>query len=284
MVHPGFVVAGVLGVVVTGVVIYSILKEEIDDFLQSLEHQKVPVGSGGHGNDDQQKQRSDHNDPTSSSSSGIYHGDYELRQRRLHHDMDVDDNEKELERTPLTERLQKIREAEANMAASQARLDEMERQMNQREAALLQSIREREERMERELEQSRERQRLLDQEMASYRQEPLARSMVGSSTPLANDPLIPSFGDDHDASSEVDSRANAILRHNLSSSHQENYNPFENPNLLLGAESSNFAIYGDEERSVTVGDEGSEVDWTEAEIGSVGSHDSYESWASPGSP
>ncbi|KAF9302270.1 hypothetical protein BGZ74_005585 [Mortierella antarctica] len=170
------------------------------------------------------------------------------------------------------------------MAASQARLDEMERQMNQREAALLQSIREREERMERELEQSRERQRLLDQEMASYRQEPLARSMVGSSTPLANDPLIPSFGDDHDASSEVDSRANAILRHNLSSSHQENYNPFENPNLLLGAESSNFAIHGDEERSVTVGDEGSEVDWTEAEIGSVGSHDSYESWASPGSP
>ncbi|KAG0339683.1 hypothetical protein BG000_001641 [Podila horticola] len=279
MVHPGLVVAGVFGVVVTGVVIYSILKEEIDDFLQSFDHQKVPVGAGGHENDDQQRQRSDYNDPNSSSSSGIYHGDYELRQRRPRHDEDEDDNEKELDRTPLAERLQKIREAEANMAASQARLDEMERHMNQREAALLQSIREREERMERELEQSRERQRLLDQEMASYRQEPLA-----SSTPLASEPLIPSFGDDSHqlASPEVDSRANAILRHNLSSNHQENYNPFENPDLLL---SSNSSTHGDEERSVTVGDEeGSEVDWTEAEIGSMGSHDSYESWASPGSP
>ncbi|KAG0092023.1 hypothetical protein BGZ92_011032 [Podila epicladia] len=171
------------------------------------------------------------------------------------------------------------------MAASQARLDEMERRMNQREAALLQSIREREERMEYELEQSRERQRLLDQKMASYRQEPLARSMAGSSAPLASEPLIPSCGDDHDASSEMESHANAFLRHNLSSNHQENYNPFENPDLLLRSESSNSSIHGNEERSVTVGnDEGSEVDWTEAEIGSVGSHDSYESWASPGSP
>ncbi|KAF9373985.1 hypothetical protein CPC16_001555, partial [Podila verticillata] len=211
-------------------------------------------------------------------------------QRRPRHDEDEDENEKDLDRTPLTERLHKIREAEANMAASQARLDEMERQMNQREAALMQSIREREERMERELEQSRERQRLLDQEMASYRQEPLARSMAGSATPLISEPLISSFCDDDDVhpstSTAVDSRANAILRHNLSSNHQQNYNPFENPGLLLRASSSNSSVQGDvEERSVTVGDEeGSEVDWTEAEIGSSGSHDSYESWASPGSP
>lgn len=96
MVHPGIVVAGVLGVVVTGVVIYSILKEEIDDFLQSFDHQKVPVGAGGHGEDERQ-QRSDYNDPTSSSSSGLYRGDYELRQRRPRHDEDEDDNEKELD-------------------------------------------------------------------------------------------------------------------------------------------------------------------------------------------
>lgn len=97
MVHPGIVVAGVLGVVVTGVVIYSILKEEIDDFLQSFEHQKVPVGAGGHGEDQQRQQRSDYNDPTSSSSSGLYHGDYELRQRRPRQDEDEDDNEKDLD-------------------------------------------------------------------------------------------------------------------------------------------------------------------------------------------
>jgi len=97
MVHPGIVVAGVLGVVVTGVVIYSILKEEIDDFLQSFEHQKVPVGAGGHGEDQQRQQRSDYNDPTFSSSSGLYHGDYELRQRRPRQDEDEDDNEKDLD-------------------------------------------------------------------------------------------------------------------------------------------------------------------------------------------
>ncbi|KAG0012627.1 hypothetical protein BGZ81_001466, partial [Podila clonocystis] len=97
MVHPGFVVFGVFGVVVTGVVIYSMLKEEIDDYLQSFDHQKVPVNSGEHGNDNHRRQRSDYSEPTSSSSSGIYHGDYELRQRRPRQDEDEDedDNEKE---------------------------------------------------------------------------------------------------------------------------------------------------------------------------------------------
>ncbi|KAF9140657.1 hypothetical protein BG015_001558 [Linnemannia schmuckeri] len=104
------------------------------------------------------------------------------------------------------------------------------------------------------------------------------------------------------ASSEVDPRpANAILRHDLSSNHQLNVNPFEDPSSLLenasssspsssrrssihGADEDHHLFADADDRSVTIdrdSEDEEELDWTEAEIGSIGSNDSEESWASP---
>jgi hypothetical protein len=110
-----------------------------------------------------------------------------------------------------------------------------------------------------------------------------------------------------EATSEVDPRpADAILRHDLSSNHQLNVNPFEDPSSLLenAASSSSSPLspssshrsltHGSDEddqlfadaddRSDTIGrdsEDEEELDWTEAEIGSIGSHDSEDSWGSP---
>lgn len=110
-----------------------------------------------------------------------------------------------------------------------------------------------------------------------------------------------------EAISEVDPRpADAILRHDLSSNHQLNVNPFEDPSSLLenAASSSSSSpspslsrrssirgsgeddhLFADaDDRSVTIGrdsEDEEELDWTEAEIGSIGSNDSDDSWGSP---
>ncbi|KAF9896828.1 hypothetical protein BX616_006682, partial [Lobosporangium transversale] len=96
--------------------------------------------------------------------------------------------------------------------------------------------------------------------------------------------------------SGVSSRAaNAILRHDLSSSHHENINPFEDPSTLLenlSSSSDRSSVHGhgrmngdvfadSEDRSVTVDrDDEEDFEWTEAEIGSIGSQESDESWVS----
>lgn len=117
----------------------------------------------------------------------------------------------------------------------------------------------------------------------------------------SNEPLIRDYSGDEtqhnrrpssSTSSQINPRtADAILRHNLSSNHQENVNPFADPSLLLENDSlssprsshadDNFRdIFADaDDRSVTVGHD-DEHDWTEAEIGSMGSIDSDESWGS----
>jgi len=94
MVHPGIVVAGVFGVVVTGVVIYTILREEIDEFLDSFEKPSLVGASGGgrHRQQQQQQQQRDqhqqrrlsHDDSFQGGgqSSSMCQPDYELRQRR----------------------------------------------------------------------------------------------------------------------------------------------------------------------------------------------------------
>jgi len=147
---------------------------------------------------------------------------------------------------------------------------------------------------------------------------PIVAAVVGTAAVAASAAALTSSAS---ASSEVDPRpANAILRHDLSSNHQLNVNPFEDPSSLLfdhendsSTSSGRSSIHGnglrhstaddddqfedaEDDRSVTIGsrspdvqpvggDEGEdeeELDWTEAEIGSIGSsHDSEDSWGSP---
>lgn len=99
MVHPGIIVAGVFGVVLTGVVIYEIFKEEFNDFLESFE-KPSPVGYGYERPRDQREQdqrgqhsfEQDEHDHRQGHSSSMYQADYELRQRRT---LRQDDDEKQ---------------------------------------------------------------------------------------------------------------------------------------------------------------------------------------------
>jgi len=111
MVHPGIVVAGVLGVVVTGLVIYTILKEEIDDFIDSFEKPSL-VGARGGGRHQQQQQRDqqsggqqrrfshDHFEEQGGQSSSMYQPDYELRHRRQRPNDDDDEKEPDVSSAP----------------------------------------------------------------------------------------------------------------------------------------------------------------------------------------
>ncbi|KAF8929358.1 hypothetical protein EDD21DRAFT_416572 [Dissophora ornata] len=298
MVHPGIVVASVFGVVVTGVVLYTILREEFQDFFESFE-KPSPAGYGYEQPRDQQQQQQrgqrgsgqdDDNydfDQGRGQSSTMYQADYELRQRRSSRKLNEDENENENEEKEpdhdlLMERLRKINETEHAIAANEARLAEMERAMQQREENL--------QRREQELASIRHQQQLQMPQSSEIYQNPFA----------TNEPLISNYSNNDDAQPgrntsalEVNPRtADAILRHNLSGNHQENVNPFEDPASLFDNASSSSArssVRGDddvdafadaEDRSVTVGHDDEDLDWTEAEIGSVGSHESDESWGS----
>ncbi|KAK3836232.1 MAG: hypothetical protein J3R72DRAFT_450801 [Linnemannia gamsii] len=359
MVHPGIIVGSFIGVVVTGVVLYSILKDEIHDMLQAFEKQS-PVGAGsGSGGGDNNKHSDDnfYRDGDGSSSSSMYDHyttDYELRQRRTRNGNHDDEEEKELETDMLTERFRRINETERTIAANEARLADMERSMKEREEALQRSIREREARMEqveqamREAEEQFARQ---DQERAALlnyhhlRQQQQTRSAELYQNPFASHerlispenvnnefhqqtppspapahnsnsaisalPIVAAVGASAAAiaaasSDQVDPRpANAILNHDLSSNHHLNINPFEDPSTLLDRASSPYSSHSPsssrrssiheissdhlfvdaDDRSVTIGrdnDSDEELDWTEAEIGSIGSSpDSEDSWGSP---
>lgn len=206
------------------------------------------------------------------------------------------------------ERLRKINETEAAMAANEARLADMERAMKEREEALERSTRERVSRLEQELLESNERNARREQELNTMHQLQLQQQVwpdmrdqnpfasvetlhqpnriVG--TTAAPEMVATASTADH----EVDSRAaNAILRHDLSSNHLDHVNPFEDPASLHENTSSSLrsSVNGDEtdgftdaeDRSLTVGRDEEDQDWTEAEIGSIGSHESEESWGSP---
>ncbi|GJJ76221.1 hypothetical protein EMPS_08580 [Entomortierella parvispora] len=283
MVHPGIVVAGVFGVVVTGVVIYTILKEEIDEFLDSFEKPSLVGASGGgrhrqqQQQDQQQQQRRfshDENFQAGGQSSSMYQPDYELRQRRRPDEED----EKEPDHDILMERLRRINESEANIEASEARL-----------AALERAMKEREEQLERNLQELKARKQQSSE---------LYRNPFEANEPLIRDYNVNDSQDlliSDESGAKVDTRAaHAILRHDLSSNHQENINPFEDPSTLISnaSASAHSSVRGDEDdfvdaedrRSATAGshrDDEEDLDWTDAEVGSVGSHDSDESWGSP---
>ncbi|KAG0306242.1 hypothetical protein BGZ98_002750, partial [Dissophora globulifera] len=211
----------------------------------------------------------------------------------------------------LADRLRKINETEQAMAAHEARLAAMEQAMQERERTL--------QRREQELASSFHQQLDMPQSSELYQNpfagnEPLIRnfeSTANTNAPVAQEPqqqqprssASPSSSQQQQTNTqEVNSRtADAILRHNLSSNHQEHVNPFADPSSLLenasthsasvrssvhGGDDDDTDAFADafadaEERSVTVGhDDDEELDWTEAEIGSIGSHDSDESWGS----
>ncbi|KAF9360992.1 hypothetical protein BGX26_006758 [Mortierella sp. AD094] len=322
MVHPGIIAFSVFGVVVTGVVIYTIFKEELSDFLESLEKPR-PVASGYERPNDQQQQQQQQQrgqrgfaqdnydfEHDQGHSSSMYHSGYELRPRRiLRPDEDEDENEKDdPENDALLQKLRKINETRRAIAANEERLAEMERAMKEREENLRRSMIEQEERLENELRESIERNTKREQELAAIQHQQLRMSQSSEiyQNPFAsNEPLIHDYSDNDSqhnghgqiqqttAAPEVSSRAaNAILRHDLSVNHQENVNPFEDPSTLLENASSSSvrsSVHGSddadafadaEEQSMTVHDDDDDLDWTEAEIGSVGSEESDESWGS----
>ncbi|KAG0057468.1 hypothetical protein BGZ83_010036 [Gryganskiella cystojenkinii] len=303
MVHPGIVVVSVFGVVLTGVVIYQIFKEEIEDFLYEKPSLVGASGRSQHRQHQQQQeqQRDRNNDQRKfshdegQSSSTKYLPDYELRQRRR---MDEDD-EKEPDHDILMERLRRINESEANIAANEARLAEKERVMKEREQQL-----------ERERQELNDRRREQD-ELVQFSQQQQQQVIQPPSELFQNpfevqdEPLIRDYNV-HDSQQDlllipdetgakVDTRAaHAILRHDLSSNHQERVNPFEDPSTLISnASTAPSSVQGEEDetfadaedRSVTHGqrrdDDEEDLDWTDAEVGSVGSHESDESWGSP---
>ncbi|KAF9996056.1 hypothetical protein BGZ79_010222 [Entomortierella chlamydospora] len=310
MVHPGIVAFGVIGVVVTGVVIYTIFKEELSDYLESRE-KPSPVASGYEQPNEQQQQQQrgfaqDDYDFDQGHSSSMYHNGYELRQRQtLRPNEDEDENEKDdPENDVLLQKLRRINEARRAIAADEERLAEMERAMKEREENLRRSMIEQEER-ENELRESIQRNIKREQELVAIQHQELQMSQASEiyQNPFAsNEPLIRDYSDNdsqHDqiqqttAAPEVSSRAaNAILRHDLSVNHQENLNPFEDPSSLLenaSSSSTRSSVHGNddvdafadaEEQSMTVHDDDDDLEWTEAEVGSVGSEESDESWGS----
>ncbi|KAF9420083.1 hypothetical protein BGZ76_004127, partial [Entomortierella beljakovae] len=96
MVHPGIVVGGVIAVVVTGVVIYTIIKEDLHDFMDSFER-TTPMGHGRKEKDDDNDDNDDNDDGNAQGYSTSWrNGDYELKNRRPQFN-DDDDDEKDLE-------------------------------------------------------------------------------------------------------------------------------------------------------------------------------------------
>lgn len=183
--------------------------------------------------------------------------------------------------------------------------------MREREETLQRSMHEKEESLERELQASMERNAQREQEVTrmreleqqqQQRQLTIPQSSEIFQNPFASHEPLDSQHREHieiksEEQEQVSSRtAHAILRHNLSSNHQENVNPFADTAALLESGSSSVRGQEDDEttedafadaddRSVTVGrddhgEEEEDQDWTEAEIGSIGSHDSDESWVS----
>ncbi|KAF9192469.1 hypothetical protein BGZ51_005481 [Haplosporangium sp. Z 767] len=331
MVHPGIIAVSVFGVVVTGVVIYTIIKEELHDFLESFEKPSL-VDSGYERLRDRQQDQEDQDHrqnggfaqddfETYGQSSSKYHADYELRQRHTQ-PLNEDENEKDLECDLQAERFRKINEAERTIAANEARQAEMERAMKEREEDLQRSFREQEERMEQELRESRERharqlllikqgqQEQLDRHHLHQQDHEIYQNPFASNEPLIHDyshdesdneqhhrdrdeaSRITSITSSASSTSEVDSRAaNAILHHDLSSHDLQAIDPFDDPSSALdnsSTSSTRSSVHGDaadafadaEDRSMTTGHD-DELDWTEAEIGSMGSLESDESWASP---
>ncbi|KAG0289971.1 hypothetical protein BGZ96_006544 [Linnemannia gamsii] len=181
MVHPGIIVISVFGVVVTGVVLYTILKDEIHDIFTSFEKESPVGGGGGGGGGGGQRERGgggfkQENDDFyrgQSSSSSMYDHhfpDYELRQRRPRSNGNQDDDdeeEKDYEHDMLTERFRRINETERAIAANETRLAEMERSIHEREEALQESIRQREVRMEQAMREAEEQFARQDQERAA---------------------------------------------------------------------------------------------------------------------
>ncbi|KAF9437048.1 hypothetical protein BGZ76_002118, partial [Entomortierella beljakovae] len=183
-------------------------------------------------------------------------------------------------------------------------LDKRERELKEREENLLRSTREIEERY-RQLE-SNEITTTATSTTTDIDYNPFA----------CDEPLIRNYSDsdsqlnDHSApessisSSAVNSRAaKAILRHDLSANYQENINPFQDPLLIENtsspSNSNTSSVHGDDDdnnnndhddsdgftdadqQSVTVGnddDDEEEFDWTDAEVNSVVSEESIESW------
>ncbi|KAF9345595.1 hypothetical protein BGX34_004615, partial [Mortierella sp. NVP85] len=194
----------------------------------------------------------------------------------------------------LLERLRKVEESERANAAQAARLKAMERSLLQLQENLERSMHEQDE-LRKSIVLNARHEQEIDQNQhpfRSYSPEYYPNPFAGSQ---------PSIHDyDHNethhrpassSSSRISSRpANAILGHNLSNDYQENVNPFADPSLLENGSASSVRSsfhadnFGDaftdaDDRSVTIGND-DEHDWTEAEIGSMGSHDSDESWVS----
>ncbi|KAF8952590.1 hypothetical protein BGZ46_003434, partial [Entomortierella lignicola] len=283
--------------------------EELSDFLESREKS----GPFAHDYDDQQqrnRQRREFEEDDydfrrgQGESSSIYHGGYELLQRRLLRPNEQDDeNEKDPENDPFLQKLRKINETRRTIAADEERLAAMEQSLREREINLRRSMMEQEQRLENELRESIERNTKREQELTALHQQQLQMSQSAEiyRNPFAsNEPLIKDYNDNDSQHShtqaqqatpapDISSRAaNAILRHDLSGNHQENINPFEDPSLLLEASSSSArsSVHGSDdidtfadadERSVTVHEDD---EWTEAELGSIVSEESDESWGS----
>ncbi|KAF9937024.1 hypothetical protein BGZ65_001885, partial [Modicella reniformis] len=187
------------------------------------------------------------------------------------------------------ERLRKVEEAEMANAVQAARLANMERSLRGLEENMQRSMRDQQELRE-SVERSAASQDLQHQHLLHR-----PHSSEIFQNPFAtNEPLIRDYNPGHAQDSRQPSfnttginprTADAILRHNLSSNHHENVNPFADPSALLESDSSS-SLHGDndgdafadaDDRSMTIGHD-DEHDWTEAEIGSVGSHDSDDSW------
>ncbi|KAF9106897.1 hypothetical protein BGX27_008944, partial [Mortierella sp. AM989] len=214
---------------------------------------------------------------------------------------------------PELQRFCKLNESLRAIAACEERLAGKEQALKEREENFRRSMIEQEERLENELRESIERNTKREQELTSIQHQQLQMphsSEIYQNPFASNEPLIHDYSDDDSQHShgniqqttatnpvtpDISSRAaNAILRHDLSVNHQENVNPFEDTSSLLENASSSSArssVHGSDDvddafvdaevRSVTVGnDDDEELDWTEAEIGSIGSEESDESWGS----
>lgn len=99
MVHPGIIVAGVFGTMLTGVVLYAILREEIHSLLES----QIPTGFGHERPRRQRRYEEEENRDDSDfrqdqGRSSSYGGAYELRRRRQPNE----DEEDETTRTDVS--------------------------------------------------------------------------------------------------------------------------------------------------------------------------------------
>ncbi|KAF9579484.1 hypothetical protein BGW38_004240 [Lunasporangiospora selenospora] len=305
MIPPAAAIAlGVVGVVAISVVIYAVLKDDIHTIVDSIHRQPIPVRARRSDDDDDGESEDEKGSRTGRSSTyrSPRADNSELRQRRGSDNEKSDSNESFME----TQRRRYAEEA--------ARLQERERLLEEREENLRRLMHD----FEASQRNQRQQPDMSRNPFAEYEQmirpsqdilsfassdnslrprTPLSPPQRPLSPPQpAQQPTPPPVVEmrsrsSSSASTGIDSRAaNAILRHNLSNNHQENVNPFEDPASLLtssissspsldhSGDTDDFADVEDRS-SVTVGRE--DEDWTEAEIGSIGSHDSDDSWGSP---